>query len=82
VHINPLDRYRTLRMNLHHILIANHSQIHHWFTYRAQLVSLMEGFAFLTDIVRSNLETSRRPHERDHLEKVHSSAEMPLAPPR
>jgi len=64
-------------------LLANHSQIHHWFTYRAQLVSLMGGFAFLGGIVQSYLETRRRHHERDHLEKVHSSAEMPLpAPPR
>jgi hypothetical protein len=41
-------------------LLANHSQIHHWFTYRAQLVSLMGGFAFLAGVVQSNLETRRR----------------------
>jgi len=122
----PLDRYRTLHLNFHHLmsgkelavavlvllsglaiflllcrrcrlmrkhlvflwvavypyfwysLIANHSQIHHWFTYRAQLVSLMGGFAFLAGIVQSALEIRRRPQERDHLDKVHSSAETPL----
>jgi hypothetical protein len=129
--VYPLDRYRTLQLNLHGLLsskelavallvlfsglaifvllhrrcgpmrkhlvflwvalypyiwysfTANHSQIHHWFTYRAQLVSLMGGFAFLAGVVQSNLETRGRHRERDHLEKVHSSAEMPLpAPPR
>jgi len=129
--VYPVDRYRALRLNLHHLLssdelavalwvllsglaifvllrrrcgpmrkhlvflwvalypyiwysfLANHSQIHNWFTYRAQLVSLMGGFAFLAGVAQSNLETRRRHHERDHLEKVHSSTEMPLpAPPR
>ena len=129
--VYPVDRYRALRLNLHHLLssdelavalwvllsglaifvllrrrcgpmrkhlvflwvalypyiwysfLANHSQIHNWFTYRAQLVSLMGGFAFLAGVAQSNLETRRRHHERNHLEKVHSSNEMPLpAPPR
>jgi len=40
-------------------ILANHSQIHSWYTYRAQIVSLMGGFAFLASVVQSKLKNRR-----------------------
>lgn len=35
-----------------YLVMSNHSQIHYWFTYRAQLVALFGGLVFLAAILR------------------------------
>lgn len=37
---------------LWYLVMSNHSQIHYWYTYRAQLVTLFGGLVFLVGIVR------------------------------
>lgn len=36
-----------------YLVMSNHSQIHHWFTYRAQLVTLFGGLIFIASIIRN-----------------------------
>ena len=35
-----------------YLVMSNHSQIHYWYTYRAQLVTLFGGLVFLCAILR------------------------------
>ena len=35
-----------------YLVMSNHSQIHHWYTYRAQLVTLFGGLIFIAGILR------------------------------
>ena len=35
-----------------YLVMSNHSQIHYWFTYRAQLVALFGGLVFLAAVLR------------------------------
>lgn len=35
-----------------YLVMSNHSQIHYWYTYRAQLVTLFGGLVFLTAVLR------------------------------
>ena len=37
-----------------YLVMSNHSQIHHWYTYRAQLVVLFGGLVFLASILKEN----------------------------
>lgn len=37
---------------LWYLVMSNHSQIHYWYTYRAQLVTLFGGLVFLVSILR------------------------------
>ena len=39
-----------------YLVMSNHSQIHHWYTYRAQLVALFGGIIFLISILRETEE--------------------------
>lgn len=42
-----------------YLVMSNHSQIHYWYTYRAQLVALFAGLVFLAAILRE-----RKPEEK------------------
>ena len=42
-----------------YLVMSNHSQIHYWYTYRAQLVALFAGLVFLASILRE-----RKPEEK------------------
>jgi len=37
---------------LWYLVMSNHSQIHFWYTYRAQLVTIFGGLIFITSIIR------------------------------
>ena len=37
-----------------YLVMSNHSQIHYWYTYRAQLVALFGGLVFLAAILREH----------------------------
>lgn len=39
-----------------YLVMSNHSQIHFWYTYRAQLVTLFSGLIFMTGILRDKEE--------------------------
>lgn len=41
---------------LWYLVMSNHSQIHYWYTYRAQLVTLFGGLVFLIGILREKNE--------------------------
>ncbi|MDO4261034.1 MAG: hypothetical protein Q4C82_03055 [Eubacteriales bacterium] len=40
-----------------YLVMSNHSQIHYWYTYRAQLVALFGGLMFLGSILRERKRT-------------------------
>lgn len=42
-----------------YLVMSNHSQIHYWYTYRAQLAALFAGLVFLAAILRE-----RKPEEK------------------
>ena len=42
-----------------YLVMSNHSQIHYWYTYRAQLAALFAGLVFLASILRE-----RKPEEK------------------
>lgn len=43
-----------------YLIMSNHSQIHYWFTYRAQLVALFGGVVFLVSVLREQEGKSLR----------------------
>ena len=47
-----------------YLVMSNHSQIHYWYTYRAQLVALFAGLVFLAAILRE-----RKPEEKTEGER-------------
>ena len=55
----------TLYPYVWYLVMSNHSQIHFWYTYRAQLVALFGGLVFLASILR---EKENDMHEKsgDH----------------
>ena len=47
-----------------YLVMSNHSQIHYWYTYRAQLAALFAGLVFLAAILRE-----RKPEEKTEGER-------------
>lgn len=45
-------------------VMSNHSQIHYWYTYRAQLVALFAGLVFLAAILRERKSKERMEGDR------------------
>ena len=46
-----------------YLVMSNHSQIHYWYTYRAQLVALFAGLVFLASILRERKLNERMEGE-------------------
>ena len=46
-----------------YLVMSNHSQIHYWYTYRAQLVALFAGLMFLASILRERKLNERMEGE-------------------
>ncbi len=46
-----------------YLVMSNHSQIHYWYTYRAQLVAMFGGLIFIQGILKE--DSSETVHERE-----------------